>query len=87
METRQAIASNVRAFMGAHQVSQTKLGEVLGCSQGSVSKRLTCEIAFDTDELFKLAEFFGTTPLRFLDTTSDLGVRPSGWTSGSLVPA
>lgn len=55
---REAVASEVRALMGRHRTSQTKLAKVLGVSQSALSRRLTGDLAFDTDDIFALARYF-----------------------------
>jgi transcriptional regulator with XRE-family HTH domain len=48
--------SNVRAEMARAGISQTALAEKLGVSQAAVSKRLRGEVAFNVDELAKVAD-------------------------------
>ena len=55
---REIIAGNVRALIGRHRSSQTKLAQVLGMSQQALSRRLTAELPFDTDELVTIAAHF-----------------------------
>ncbi len=45
--------------MGRRRVTQTDLAAALGKSQPYVSRRLSGEVAFDTDDLFRLADHFG----------------------------
>jgi len=52
------VASEVRALMGRHRVSQTALADALGLSQSSLSARLRCELPFDVDELSRVAAHF-----------------------------
>lgn len=60
------VATEVRAEMARHQVSQRQLCSVLNISQPQLSKRLLGTIAFDTAELDRLAEHFGIPVERFL---------------------
>lgn len=48
------MAAEVRAWMGRRRVTQTELAAVLGKSQPYVSRRLSGEVAFDTDDLYRL---------------------------------
>lgn len=57
---REAFASEVRALMGRHRVSQARLAVALGMSQSALSRRLNGDQPFDIDDLFKIAEHFGT---------------------------
>lgn len=58
---RQIVAGNVLALMGRNRVSQVKLGRFLGMSQPTLSKRLAGLVAWDIDELERIAEFFATS--------------------------
>lgn len=55
---REAVAAEVRSWMGRRRVTQTELGTVLGKSQAYVSRRLAGDVAFDTDDLYSMAEHF-----------------------------
>ncbi len=55
---RAAVAAEVRAWMGRRRATQADLATALGKSQPYVSRRLSGEVAFDTDDLFRLAEHF-----------------------------
>jgi len=70
---REAIASEVRALMGRQRVSQARLATALSMSQSALSRRLTGDQAFDTDDLFALAEFFK------LEVTALFGTPKSAW--------
>jgi transcriptional regulator with XRE-family HTH domain len=60
------VASEVRAEMARKRVSQRQIGEVLCISQPQVSERLRGEIAFNTNELEKIAEFLGVPVTNFM---------------------
>lgn len=65
---REVIAGNIRALMGRHKCSQEKLAkEALGRSQPVISKRLSCEVAFDIDELLAIADYFNVEVTVLLD--------------------
>ena len=51
------VAANVRAEMARQRKRQADLGEVLGLTQGAVSKRMSGTVALDVDELGKIADF------------------------------
>jgi transcriptional regulator with XRE-family HTH domain len=53
------VAANVRAEMARQRKRQADLGEVLGLTQGAVSKRMSGTVALDVDELGKIATFLG----------------------------
>ena len=53
------VAANVRAEMARQRKRQADLGEVLGLTQGAVSKRMSGAVALDVDELARIAEFLG----------------------------
>ncbi|WP_369127254.1 helix-turn-helix domain-containing protein [Rothia nasisuis] len=56
-----ALAAEVRAWMGRRQVTQTKLGKILGVPQASIYRRLKGEISFSFNELLIIASYFGIT--------------------------
>jgi transcriptional regulator with XRE-family HTH domain len=62
------VAAEIRAEMARQGVSQRQIGEVLGISQPQVSKRLLGEVAFNTTELEKVAEFLGVPVTNFMHT-------------------
>jgi transcriptional regulator with XRE-family HTH domain len=62
VDGRAAVAGEVRALMGRHRVNQKQLAQALGCSQAAVSRRLSGEIAFDTDDLVRIARLFDIEP-------------------------
>ena len=53
------VAANVRAEMARQRKRQADLGEVLGLTQGAVSKRMSGTVALDVDEVGKIASFLG----------------------------
>lgn len=62
----QRVATEVRAEVARQNVTQYDLAEVLGVAQPSISRRLAGKHPFDTDELDKLAAYFGVPVDRFL---------------------
>lgn len=61
----QRVAAEVRAFMGRHGLSQTRLAELLDWKQQYLSRRLTGTVPFDTNDLEALAEIFEVQPETF----------------------
>ncbi len=55
---REAVAAEVRAWMGRRKATQTDLASALSKSQAYISRRLSGEVSFDVDDLSRLAEFF-----------------------------
>lgn len=53
------VAAEVRAEMARRRVNQREVGEILGIPQSQVSRRLRGVIAFNTDELGRLADAWG----------------------------
>lgn len=52
------IAEEIRALMGRRRVSQKQLGEFLGYTQGTMSKRLNGSKSWTIDELDAIAGYF-----------------------------
>src|SRR6476661_77591 len=70
---RAAVAAEVRAWMGRRRVTQAGLAAILGKSQPYVSRRLSGDVAFDTDDLFALADHFGVSVGRLLGDAVAVG--------------
>lgn len=64
--TGQSIPARVRAEMAIQRKGQGDLARVLGLSQAAVSRRLHGHVAFDVDELVRVAEFLGKNAADFL---------------------
>lgn len=68
-------------MMGRHRVNQTQLAKVLGLTQSGVSARLNGRVAFDTDDILRLATFFRAPLERLLpdpaSVLADQGFRSS----------
>ncbi|MEV6449609.1 helix-turn-helix transcriptional regulator [Amycolatopsis sp. NPDC051716] len=65
------VAENVRAAAARRRASQTDLGSVLGISQAAVSQRLCGRVDFKYGELYKLADYLGTTVEQLVATDDD----------------
>lgn len=64
------VAANVRAEMARQRKRQADLGEVLGLTQGAVSKRMSGTVALDVDEIGKIADFLGVPVSSLLDVAA-----------------
>lgn len=53
------IAEEIRALMGRRRASQKQVGELLGYTQGTMSKRLNGKKSWTIDELEVIAGYFG----------------------------
>jgi transcriptional regulator with XRE-family HTH domain len=53
------VAATVRAELARHDRTQQDLAHALGLSQQSVSRRLSGQLALDTNEIQAIAEFLG----------------------------
>lgn len=53
--TREAVASVVREAMARKKISGRALADQIGVPQSVFSRRMTGEVAFDVDELAKIA--------------------------------
>jgi transcriptional regulator with XRE-family HTH domain len=56
---RYKVAAEVRANLARHRKTQTDLATHLGISVSTLARRLSGDVAFDTDELALVADFFG----------------------------
>lgn len=56
---REDVAAAVRAHLAVRKMSDSALGRMVGMSQSKISRRTNGEIAFDTDELDRIALALG----------------------------
>lgn len=84
---RAAVAAEVRAWMGRRRLNQGDLAAALGKSQPYVSRRLSGEVAFDTDDLFRLADLFKVAVHRLLGDPELTSVEGAVSSVGVLVGA
>ncbi|HEY9416348.1 MAG TPA: helix-turn-helix transcriptional regulator [Pseudonocardia sp.] len=61
-ETRQEVADVVRAELARRRIGQREVAQALEMSQPAVSRRLAGEVAFDVDDLAKLAGLLEMDP-------------------------
>lgn len=79
LDLTDTVASEIRAEMARQRVTQRQLGEALGIHQTQVARRLRGDIAFNTVELEKTAEFLRVPITRLLgDGTGPTGPTPTG---------
>lgn len=58
-DMRLRIAEEIRVMLARRMMSASELARQIGATQPYISRRLTGEIAFDTDDLAQIAEVFG----------------------------
>jgi transcriptional regulator with XRE-family HTH domain len=59
---RETAAEEVRALMARRRISQSRLAQQVGLTQSALSRRLTGDIAFDLDEIERIAIALGVDP-------------------------
>lgn len=63
--TREAVAAEIRAAAARQRVPGTAIAKALGLSQQALSRRMTGQLAFDTDELEVVGRLLGMDPRDF----------------------
>jgi transcriptional regulator with XRE-family HTH domain len=58
---REGIAETVRVEMARRRMSQVALAQLTGLTQSYISRRMTGEVPFTTDDLVVIAQAFGMT--------------------------
>ncbi len=78
--TRYEVAAAVRAHLGVHRISDSALGRAIGMSQSMISRRTNGEIAFDTDDLGRIASHLGVSIVELIQmpTATAEAPRPGG---------
>jgi transcriptional regulator with XRE-family HTH domain len=66
----QAVAEKVRAEMTRQGHTQMDLAAALNLPQSSISYRLSGRVAFDVDELQRVADFLGVTVSSLIEPTA-----------------
>lgn len=61
-----SVAAEVRAELARQRISQQLLAAKLGVSQQWVSRRIAGTVAFDVDELARIARLLGVPMAQFL---------------------
>jgi hypothetical protein len=63
---REQVAAELRAHLARHRISGRTLAKLLGENQTWVSRRLSGHVPLDTDDLQRIAEVLGLTPMELL---------------------
>lgn len=58
---RELVAEELRVLLARRRMSASELGRRIGVTQPYISRRLTGEIAFDLDDLQRIADAMGVT--------------------------
>jgi len=69
---RKLIGSRIKAHRKNQGVTQEVLAEALGCESTTLGRYERGEYAPDGEQLVKLAQFFGVTPMDFLPGDVDI---------------
>lgn len=75
---RKAIATEVRVLMTRRRVTQQTLAEALGKTQGTLSKKLSGLVAWDTDTLVRIAAYFDVPITDLMPINSCITQTPAG---------
>lgn len=77
---RDEVAASVRAHLAVRRISDSALARGIGMSQSKVSRRTNGDIAFDTDDLGRIARFLDVSLVELIQmpTTSEIAPRPGG---------
>ncbi|WP_439593989.1 helix-turn-helix domain-containing protein [Microbacterium sp.] len=75
---RDEIAGAIRAHLAVRRISDSALGRAIGMSQSKISRRTNGEIAFDTDDLGRIARYLGLSVVDLIQMPS-FGVGPAGF--------
>jgi transcriptional regulator with XRE-family HTH domain len=75
---RYDVAAAIRAHLAVRRMSDSALGRAIGMSQSKISRRTNGEIAFDTDDLGRIASHLGITVVELIQmpTTAEDSPRP-----------
>lgn len=69
---RKIIGSRIKAFRKEHGVTQAELAEAIDCEVASIGRYERAHTAPDGEQLIKMAEFFGISPMDFLPVKIDI---------------
>lgn len=58
---REGVAEEIRSLMARRRISGVRLASEIGRTQAYVSRRLVAEVAFDVDDLERIARVLGVT--------------------------
>jgi transcriptional regulator with XRE-family HTH domain len=65
-----AVAAEVRAEMGRRRITQAELAAGIGRTQQFVSRRISGDVAMDTDDIDQIARHLGVSPLGLLQNAA-----------------
>ena len=68
---RERVAEEIRVLLARRRMSASELARQAGMTQPYISRRLTGEIAFDVDDLDKIAVALGVKPADLLGPIAD----------------
>ena len=80
-DARYDVASAVRAHLAVRKISDAALGRMIGMSQSKISRRTNGEIAFDTDDLGRIAKALGITLVELVQMPTAHDSTPRGGAS------
>jgi transcriptional regulator with XRE-family HTH domain len=69
---RKIIGSRIKAFRKDKGVTQAALAEAIDCEVASIGRYERAETAPDGEQLIKMAEYFGVSPMDFLPVKVDV---------------
>lgn len=69
---RKIIGSRIKAFRKEHGITQAALAEAIDCEVASIGRYERAETAPDGEQLVKMAEFLGISPMDFLPVKIDI---------------
>lgn len=77
---RYDVAAAIRAHAAVRRLSDSALGREIGMTQSKISRRMNGEIAFDTNDLGRLATYFGMSVVELIQmpTSADPVTRGGG---------
>lgn len=78
---RYDVAATVRAHLAVRRISDSALARAIGISQSMMSRRVNGDIAFDTDDLGRIASYLGLTLVELIQMpTAGEAPRPGATT-------
>lgn len=63
---RTQVAAEVRAHLARHRITGRDLAVRLNCSQPWIARRLNATVAFDVDDLYRVAQVLNVRPAQLL---------------------
>ena len=84
--TRYDVAAAVRAHLAVRRISDSGIGRQIGMSQSKISRRTNGEIAFDTDDLGRIAQALDLTIVELIQMPTSNQKAPTPKGGGQSVP-